>query len=672
MSCLAPAAQIAFRAAADAWAPPPPPDPWRWTVDHVTFGHKSPRPGPFDATAFAWAQAILEALNPEHPAREVTLRGSAQFGKTETIIAPTLGCWFDRAPMNVLVVHPTGSAASDWSKDKWANFRADNPRMQAVFGRGTDKDSLDFQETLDRRGILYIEASGSASGLSGKTTPCVVMDDLSKFEPNPLGDPESLAEARADGFEDGAKILRCSTPMIRGACRISRAFERGTAQTWHVPCPHCGHRHPLEWENLEPSIDAAKPEAAHFTCPSCGCVIEEADRDAMVAQGAWVAGNPGGDHPSFHFWRAYSPFRSWESIARRWLAAKGDAALEQTFFNDVLGLPYEQASDAPKWEGLRDRCENAALHDQIPRGRIPALRPILAAGADCQLDRIEITIRAYGREGRAHTVEHLVIPHHIGEDAAHEAMNALLKRTWRNAAGRAVAIDRLCIDGGAYTDDVRGWAYKHPQNRVSVTKGASSAVGPIYALQKQDRRRDGRIKKRSKRDYLVNVSALKAKFYSDLRKEDPAERGFQSFSVGLGDAYYRQLASERRLLRRNRFGVMESRWEITEADGRNEALDCAVMAEVAARLAGSAHMTDAQWDRLEAQRDAPVMSEAGETPDLFEDAPLTVAMTPPRPTPAAFGAGSAAPTPDHPPLAGMTRRQEIEAARRRATGEDWI
>jgi phage terminase large subunit GpA-like protein len=634
MTCLAPADAVVMRATADALTPPPSPDPWTWACEHLVFGPKSPRPGPLDQRVFAWAQRILECLNPEHPAREVTLRGSAQFGKTETIIGAALGCWFDRDPCNVLVVHPTGSAAADWAKDKWASFRAENARMRVVFGRGSDRDSIDFQPTLDRRGILYVENSGSPSGLSGKTCPRVVKDDLAKWEPNPKGDPETLADSRAGAFEDGAKILSTSTPMVRGACRISRAYERGTAEVWEVPCPHCGEHAALEWENFEPNIDAENPAAAHFTCPRCGGAIEESHRDAIVPLGRWRATNPKGDHPSFHMWRAYMPFRSWESIARAWLVAKGDAAAEQTVYNDVLGLPYEQASEAPKWEALRDRTENAAPADQTPLGRIPPRRPLLTAGVDCQGDRLEATIRAHGRDGRAHTVLHLVIPHHIGEDAAHAALDALLKRTWRNAAGRDLPLDRLTIDGGTYTDDVWAWAKRHPWNRVCITKGASSGTGPIYALQKFERRADGKVKRAQKRAYVVNVSALKAKLYADLRKEDPEARGFQSFATGLGDAYFRQLAAERRVLRRNRFGVMESRWEIAESDGRNEALDCAIMADVAARLAGSATMGDAEWDALEAARDTPPAALPGETPDLF-DAPPPVAAAPPKATTAA-------------------------------------
>jgi len=655
MSCLAPADAVIMRATAAAWAPPPPPDPWDWACQHLEFSHKSPRPGRFDATAFAWAQRILECLDPEHPAREVTLCGSAQFGKTETIIIPAVACWMDRDPANVLMVHPTASAASDWAKDKWSNFRAENARMRVVFGPNAPRDSIDFQETLDRRAILYVEASGSPSGLSGKSCPRVVMDDLSKFEPNPKGDPETLANSRADAYAHGAKILRASTAMVRGDCRITRAYERGTAEQWHVPCPHCGHRHPLLWENLEPNIREDAPQDAHFTCPSCGAAIEHHDKEAMVAAGGWVAGNPDGDHPSFHFWRAYSIFRDWASIAQAWLVAKGDPGSEQTFFNDVLGLPYAAASDAPKWEALRDRVENAAEDNQTPRGRIPPQRPILTCGVDVQADRLECHIRAHGRDGRAHTVDYLVIQHPIASDEARAELDALLRRRWRATGGRDIALDMLAIDMGAWTDDVRAWSKRHPRNRVVAVKGASSGVGPIYALQKLDRRKDGRAVRARRQDYVINVSALKAMFYGALRKEDPDARGFQSFAPGLGDAFFRQLCSEARILKRNRFGVLESAWRCTEPDGRNEALDTALYAEVAARLCGSRTMTDEQWDALEAERDAAPDSAQ---PELFDPAPKAAVKASARAAQAATiaAAPASAPTASANPVAAAFAR----------------
>ena len=612
---LAPARRVVMGAVAAAMKPPPAPEVSGWAERNLSFDQGSPFPGPYDAGRFPMLRRIHEVLSPDHPAREVTVRGSAQIGKTDALIKPLLGCIFDMAPRNTLVVHPTNTAAAEWVRTKWMPFRRANGRMKSVFGASAGQlDNMSYQETLDRTCSLRTVSAGSPSELSGTTRPNVVMDDLSKFETTPMGDPESLAVSRAEAFED-AKIGRFSTPMIAGACRITHAYLRGTAEEWRMPCPHCEHRQALAWEHFR--VDEEDPGRSHFACVACGAEIEFRHRDAMVAAGEWVATNPKGDHPSFHLWRAIMPFRDWRSIAVSWLQARGDAGREQTFFNDVLGLPYEQASDAPGWEELRNRAENAA--EPVQKGRIPAGLPILACGVDCQGTWLEWQVVAFGRNNRAHVVDHGLIPHHVGEDEGRAALDALLKRKWRNEAGRDIALDRLAIDGGAYTDDVWDWAKRHPWSRVSISKGASSDKGRDYQAQKFERRRDGKAKRRQKRAFIVNVSSMKAVLYSDLKKEDPGARGFQSFAAGLGDAFFRGLCAERRLLKRNRFGVMESRWEVIEADGRNEPLDTRVLAEFAARLAGFRAATDAEWDALEAERDAPAPDAE---PDLF-DRPVT-------------------------------------------------
>ena len=628
---LAPAEGIVLRAMAAEMDPPPPPDPNAWAERWISFDDGSPFPGPYQADRFPFFRRILEVLSPEHPAREVSLRGSAQFGKTETIMQAALGSWFDQAPQPVLVVQPTGSAAKEWVQSKWLPMRRRNERLRALFGSAANIDSLFYQETLDRRCSLKVVSAGSPSDLSGTTRPRVCMDDLSKFEATPQGDPEQLAISRASAFEE-AKILRTSTPMLRGSCRITTAYERGTMEVWEVPCPHCGDWQELEWETLRRSIDPANPAGAHFICESCGAAIEHKHKTAIVSRGRWRAKNPKGDHPSFHLWRALMPHRDWASIAVEWLQAEGDAAREQTFWNDVLGLPYEAASDAPVWTELRDRAENAG-EDGLDLGRIPAGHPILAAGVDCQGDRIEVHVRAFGREGRSWTVDYRVIPHHVGDDEGRAALDRLLETRWRNVAGRDLALDRLAIDGNAYTDDVWEWAKRHPWSRVIIVRGGNSAIGPIYALQKFERRRDGKVKKRQKRAYTLNTSALKIALFADLKKEDPGARGFVGFARGLGDAFYRMLCSEARVTKRNRWGVMESAWKVVSEDGRNEALDTAIYADVAARICGWKSNTDADWDRLEAERDSVPEAPQG---DLFDRPVAAVAQ----PVTEAGGAGT--------------------------------
>ena len=650
MGFLAPAAAVIGRALADAIAPPPPPDVTRWAEENVEFDERSPMPGPFRRDRFPFLEEIHRCLSPEHPAREVTVRGSAQWGKTVSVIQPALGAWFSYAPVDALVVHPTGSAATEWVNNKWLPMRRSAPELRRIFGaaRGENRDTIMNQETLARTGSLKVASAGSPDDLTGTSRKLVILDDLAKFEQTAKGDPEALAESRASGYED-AKILRVSTPLIAGTCRITRAFNRSDRRLFHVPCPHCGHEAPLTWENFKASIDPERLAAAHFTCEACGAGIGHEHKERIVGLGRWVAGNPAGDHPGFHLWRAYSPFRDWASIARDYAKAMGwtsltvssateaeisatvEAETEQTFYNDVAGLPYEMASSGPDWQKLRDRVELAAEGDVLPRAIVPARGVLLTAGVDCQGDRLEVQIVAHGPNAQRWIVDYVVIPHAIDDDAGRAALDALLKATWRTERGLRLPLDMLAIDGGTYTEDVWSWAKRHPWDRVIIVKGSNSQTGPVMAPQKFERRRDGKVRRAQKRAWLLNVSSMKGELYDKLPKEDPLERGFVHIARGLGDEWFRMITAETRVLRRGVAGVMVSRWELVEPSRRNEALDCTNYAEAAARRKGWAHMTEHEWNALEKIRSAAPVEDQ---PDLFDaaaTAPADLAKAPAAP-----------------------------------------
>lgn len=642
MGFLSPAGLVVARAAAAAMLPPPPPDITRWCEANIVFDERSPMPGPFRIERFPFLRQIHEVLSPEHPAREVTIRGSAQWGKTVSIIQPTLGAWHEYGPLDSLVVHPTMSAATEWVNNKWLPMRRQAPGLRAIFGdgRGENRDATMNQETLARNGSLKVASAGSPADLTGTTRRLVIGDDLAKWEMTEMGDPEALMVSRAAAFED-AKIVRISTPLILGTCRITRAFQRSDQRFYHVPCPHCGNRAPLTWENFRANIDPERLHAAHFTCEACGCTIEHGDKVRIVGQGGWVAHNPRGDHPGFHLWRAYVPQRDWASIAVEYAQVMGwtglavtqateaalkgqvEAETEQTFWNDVLGLPYEQASKGPDWTALRDRAENTAPGEVLPIGTLPARGFILTAGVDCQLDRTEVHLVAFGKNYQRWSIDYRVIPHHIGSEEGRAALDALLKTTWRTQLGLRVAIDMMAVDVGTFTEDVWSWAKRHPWNRVILVKGSSSQSGPVLAPMKFERRADGQAKRTQKRAFILNVSQLKADFFGWLAKDDPLERGYCHFAAGLGDEYYRQITSEVRVLKRSRSGVVTSAWELAEAGRRNEGLDTMIYAEAAARRKKWAAMTEEEWAVLDAERGAAPPEAQG---DLFD---VTLQVAPP-------------------------------------------
>ncbi len=651
MGFLISASVVIAGAMAQAMTPPDPPDITRWCEENIIFDERSPLPGPFNIDRFAFLREIHEVLSPEHPCREVTVRGSAQIAKTVSVIQPTLGAWHEYTALDSLVVHPTMSAATEWVDNKWKPMRRQAPSLNRTFGDGLSGDNRDAkfnQETLARNGSLKVASAGSPADLTGTSRRLVIMDDLSKYEMTDKGDPEALAESRASGFED-AKIARISTAMIKSTCRITRAFSRSDQRFYNMPCPHCGNMAPFTWENFRANINPERLGSACFSCDSCGGVIGHGHKEQMICSGRWVATNPNGDHPGFHIWRAYAPQRDWASIAIEyarlmgWTRIEGsqataesvkksvEAETEQTFYNDVLGEPFEQASDAPDWEALRDRIENADENDDglriLSQGVVPSNGVLFTAGVDCQDDRTEVHFKAFARNRRRWTVDYVIIPHHIGSDDCRSALNALLKKEWRTEFGQSLKLDMLAIDGGTYTDDVWSWAKTHPWSRVIVVKGSSTQNGPLMVPMKFERRSDGRAKRRQKRGFLLNVSMMKGNLYAWMRIEDPAERGFSQYPTGLGDEFYRQITSEVKVLKRSRTGVVTASWELAEPTRRNEVLDTELYAEAAARRKGWASLTDDQWDSLEHERG---QSAPDVQPDLFEKTVIPVAAEKPK------------------------------------------
>lgn len=606
---------------AEALTPPPPVDLIAWTETHIVFGPNDPFPGPYSFERFPFFRRILTCLGPEHPARVVALRKSAQIGGTILGDAFLLG-WLDLVPTQLMCVHPTLATARAWVNNKIKPAVRNSPGLQAILNfDGSNRDVKATEllfERIDARGGVIVTGSNSAASLSQHSVKAQLQDDLAKWETNDAGDPETQADSRSQAFED-AKIFKVSTPMVEGQCRINAAFLAGTQEWYHVPCPHCGHLHPLEWPNMQANIDAAGgATGAFFNCPVCGGIIEERHRAWMIdpANGAaWVAHNPAGAWPSFHLWSAYAPLMSWQRIAEAYLSARGDPSREQTFLNDVAGLPYRQAGAAPDWEALHARGEDP--DNPFRRGRIAAGYYLLFAGADVQQNRIEIGVWAFGPDLRRQPVDHLVIDGSIADEATKQALERLLRgHSWPDACGNARTIEHLFIDCGYEREHVLDFCTRLPANLVTPIVGATSDNAPVFGSpQKQSRTLNGRTARDRRLVFQVGGGAVKSYIYADLKKLNPEERGFIALSRGFPADWYEQLASERRVPTRGRNGFVLHRWQLTPGK-RNEVLDVAVYAYAAAERHGWKRLSPAQWAQLAADRDR--MPDARElfTPDL--------------------------------------------------------
>ena len=605
MTVLANAERAAWDAIAAALKPPVKVDYLDWAVNNIEFSKReSQEVGRYNPDRFSYFNEILGALSPADPCRIVTLAKSAQLGGTVLANVFTGGT-MDMDPCDFMYVHPTDNNAERWSKMKLTPMLRGTNSLRSIFPEKSREggNSVLYKERADGLGSILISGANSPASLSQVTIPRQVQDDLAKWEVNAAGDPEVQADSRSRGVTF-AKIFKISTPLVMPGCRITKNYEAGSQERLFVPCPHCEHMQTLEWENMLPHLDEEQPERAFFICtaPDCGAAIEEHHRAQMLAGHEWRAANPKMKriHRSFYVWSAYSFLQSWAQIAFEWFRAKGDPEAERVFLNDTVGQAFRAQSEAPPWEGLRDR---AAASDYVA-GTIPKGGLLLNVGIDCQDDRVEWQAVAFGRGGRRWVIQYGVTPGHISEPGTRRLLDELMQQTWPNAVGRQIGIDLAAIDGNAWTEDVWGWAGTHPATRVIMVRGANRDTSPVLEQVRKERNAAGKPLKYSKRFFNFGSSVLKMALYRNLAKADPAEPGFVHFPRGLEDSYFQQLTAERREAVK-RFGFVVYRW-VKDAGQPNEALDTHLQAETAANRLGLRGMPDRRWDKLEAERECPL------------------------------------------------------------------
>ncbi len=460
--------RIAIETVAAALQPPPALDLLDWAERNIVFDD-GPFPGPFSRVLFPFFDAVLRALGPDDPCRIVSLSASAQVGKTALATIFALGS-MTASRGSFMVVHPTENNAIRWSKMKLAPMMRATAVVRDQFPQRANDAlaSILYKERRDGLARLLITGANSPASLSQVTIHGQIQDDLSKFEPNAMGDPELMADSRSRAIAD-AKIFKISTPLVMPGCRITRNFLDGSQEHPYCACPHCGVQQILEWDNFLANLDPAKPDDAHFTCVACGCVIEESDRPRLLATFQWRAHNPAAakEHRSFWIWSAYSYLQTWPQIAREWLKAKGDPSSEKTFWNDTLGRPYEAKNEGRQPEELAAR----AAKSHYERGSVPQGALILTLGIDCQLDRVEWTLLGHGEHYRRFVIDCGTIGKHISEPDCQRNLDLLLARKWPNFRGREIGISLAAIDAGYSTDDVLDYCRRHSPSRLIAVRG---------------------------------------------------------------------------------------------------------------------------------------------------------------------------------------------------------
>jgi phage terminase large subunit GpA-like protein len=502
---------------------------------------------------------------------------ASQIGKTE-IVNNIVGYYIDQDPAPILVVQPNvDPMARTWSTDRLA------PMLQAsacLRGKVSDPKSRDTSNTVLHKvfpgGHITVIGANSPSGLASRPIRIVLFEEIDRYDESisTEGDPIKLGEQRAANFWN-RKILKNSTPTLKGFSRIEKEYAKSDQRRYHVPCPACGAFQVLVWKNLR--WEEGHPETAAYVCEHCGTLIPETDKERMLAGGKWVPENPGSRIPGFHINALYSPWQRWGALAAGWLDCQQDVAALQAFVNLKLGETWEERGgmDADDFESRKE-----AYAAEVPAGV-----GLLTAGVDVQDDRLEVIVRGWGHGEESWLIRREIIlgdPSGESKDRTKPSvwaqLDTLLHTDWRHEAGVTIRVNTTCVDSGAHTDAVYRFCKPRYGFRVFATKGYSGPGHPVVNHKPSVSNR-GRV-----RLFFVGTDAAKDSVYGRLRISTPGPQ-FMHFPLAADADYFDQLVAEK-VVKEMVNGRWFRRYKLPRGR-RNEVLDCEVLALVALELSSA-------------------------------------------------------------------------------------
>jgi len=599
--------QAVMEAAARAWTQPERlwVSDWADKYRHVP-AKSSPEKGQWRTSRTPYAREPMNELSSMSRTQDVIIMAASQVLKTEVLLNWVFES-IDQDPAPMLVVQPTEKAVKDFVSQRLDPAIEIMPRIRDKIPPARKRDS--GNKTTEKNfpgGVLYLGWSNSPSELASKPIKKLALDEVDRY-PVSLkdeGSPVKVAEQRTANFPR-RKILKTSTPKIKGASVIAEEYDSSSQAQYWVPCPHCSAMQVLVFEQLRwkktTDADGKKrhwPETAAYVCIDCGAEIEERYKPAMLAGGEWRHRHPDRAKRGYHINGLYSPVGlgfSWGERALKFLEAKDDPAKLQTFVNLHLGEPFEDHSDAVQASHLQQRAEPFEVGTVMP-GYL-----VLTLGVDVQKDWFALHLVAWGRGERCHTVDYTEIPGDPSrQDEWERVVTAYRRRPARNRFGVDLKVQMCAIDSGngSHTHAVYTYARKYRHDGVIAVKGASTSNKPVLGRpSKQDVRNDrGDVDRNGVDLWVVGTDtakgALFARIDGDALHEDPANR-MVHWPAGLPASFFEGLASEY-------FDVDDNRW-VKRPGRRNEPLDTWVYAYAGAHHPRVAIHTAraADWEELE-------------------------------------------------------------------------
>lgn len=362
--------------------------PSEWAEQNIIMPR--PFPGPLRYEKTPYAREIIDRFAPDDPARDIALMGSAQFGKTASIIIPVIGYIIANDPGNIIMTVGHEDLVAE-AMDK-IDAMLDSTGLRKLIKPSAQR--VKAQKTGDTNTIKqfpngYLKLSSASNPKIWRQTDYKfgLIDDYEavKGVSKTAGNQRDLIEKRFTAYAKTAKRLYVSSPEVEQNSNILEVYKLGDQRKFMIPCPCCSVYIELKWSiegtggivgGITWKVDdqgALLPDSVGYTCHECGGFFTDQNKHDYVNRGYWqpTAKPFRPDFFSYHMSSLYSPhgMTGWTDYVYKWIECNPigrprdskEEAKYQTFLNLNLGENYKATGEAPSANELQKNIRNYEL-----------------------------------------------------------------------------------------------------------------------------------------------------------------------------------------------------------------------------------------------------------------------------------------------------------------------
>jgi len=270
------------------------------------------------------------------PHRMIILHSSRQSSKSTTIGNLLLTYAVIEAPLSALYVGRSDKQVAQFSRDRLKVTMSTSPLLATLTSDSNLSQNVSEKEFSNGSIVRLRSAGAHPDTVRGIAARFLAVDEAQEIQTNFL---PVIFECTATYPKDKI-IFIAGTPLSQDNTLSRYYYQYSTMNEWMIKCEGCNRWNILGVENIGES---------GIICARCG-------RPLDYRKGIWIAGRTDAEFEGFRFSQLITPYSyyDWEKS----VLLKYKTYPINQFFNEVLGLPYEQGIKPITYDQIVACCQN--------------------------------------------------------------------------------------------------------------------------------------------------------------------------------------------------------------------------------------------------------------------------------------------------------------------------